>query len=88
MRLDKFLKISMIFKTRSSAEKAIDRGNVILNKKKPKSSAIVKIGDKLDVTFPLKEISYIIEDIKEKNVSKKEAKKLVTILGVKKIELF
>ena len=88
MRLDKFLKISMIFKTRSSAEKAIDRGNVILNEKKPKSSAIVKIGDKLDVTFPLKEISYKIEDIKEKNVTKKEAKKLITVLGVKKIELF
>ena len=33
MRLDKFLKISLIFKTRSSGEKIIEEGNVLINEK-------------------------------------------------------
>ena len=86
MRLDKFLKISCIFLTRSSAEKAIIKGNVFLNKQKTKPSANIKIGDFLTVTFPFKKINYRILKLNEKNVSKKEARDMTEIISEEKFE--
>ena len=86
MRLDKFLKTSLIYKTRSSAEKAIIRGSVILNEKKTKPSSNVKVNDYLVICFPLKIIKYQVLMLIEKNVSKKEAKEMVKIIGEQKIE--
>lgn len=86
MRLDKFLKISCIFATRSSAEKAIIRGNVILNNHNTKPSSNVKIGDFLTVKFPFKKIDYQILKISEKNVSKKEANEMFKIIKEEKFE--
>lgn len=87
MRIDKFLKIALIFKTRSSAEKAITKGLVLLNGKITKPAANIKIGDKITVKSPFKEIEYEITNISEKNVSKKEAKELVKILKETRNEL-
>jgi len=88
MRLDKFLKISLIFKTRSSAEKAIEKGNLLLNGSKTKPSSKVKEGDILKITSNTKIVEYKILEIKEKNVSKKEAKDMTEIISEEKIELF
>ena len=88
MRLDKFLKISCIFSTRSSAEKAIIQGNIILNEQKTKPSTNVKIGDYLIVIFPFKKVNYQILKLSEKNVSKKEAKDMVKIISEEKIEFY
>lgn len=87
MRLDKFLKTSLIYKTRSSAEKAITRGHVILNDKISKPSSNVKVGDYLTISFPLKKIKYQILMLSEKNVSRKEARDMYDILGVERFEL-
>ncbi len=86
MRLDKFLKVSCIFVTRSSAEKAINRGNVILNNNKTKPSSNIKIGDYLSINFPLKKVEFQILKICEKNVSKKDAKEMTKIIKEEKIE--
>jgi len=86
LRLDKFLKVSCIFVTRSSAEKAINRGNVILNNNKTKPSSNIKIGDYLSINFPLKKVEFQILKICEKNVSKKDAKKMTKIIKEEKIE--
>jgi len=86
MRLDKFLKISLIFKTRSSAEKAIDNGNVYLNGKPAKPASLIKVGDKMTIVFPIKKVEYEILEIKEKNVSKKEAKELIRLISEEKID--
>lgn len=86
MRIDKFLKIAMIFKTRSSAEKAIENGELLLNGKKIKPSSTVKIGDILTLKTLLKETTYQVLNISEKNVSKKDAKELTKIIEEKKIE--
>jgi ribosomal 50S subunit-recycling heat shock protein len=81
MRLDKFLKISLIFKTRSAAEKAIDRKSVLLNGKQTKPAARVSVGDTLTVIQPLKTVTYRVEAIAEKNVSRQEARELYTVTG-------
>jgi ribosome-associated heat shock protein Hsp15 len=86
MRLDKFLKLSAIYKTRSSAEKAIDNGNILLNGATTKPAASVRVGDELTVITPLKKSSYKIMNIFEKNVTKKEAKEMIVLTGEEKIE--
>jgi len=87
MRLDKYLKLSLIYKTRSSAEKDIENGNVLLNNKKAKPASSVTIGDKLKVTLPLKETEYEIICIYEKNVSRKMAREMYKVIGEKSFEL-
>ena len=87
MRLDKFLKTSLIFKTRSSAEKAIEQGNVLLNNSKAKPSSNIKVGDFLVVTSLLKRTSYKVLELKDKNVSKKEARDMFDIIGEEKFEV-
>ena len=86
MRLDKYLKISLIFKTRSSGEKEIDRGNVLLNDNKAKPSSSVKAGDKLTVIFPLKKLEFRVLKILDKNVSRKDAKEMYEVIGEEQIE--
>ncbi len=86
MRLDKFLKISMIFKTRSSAEKLIDNNKILINDKPAKPSANIKIGDIITVETLFKKTKYQVLNISEKNVSKKDAKELTKIIGEETIE--
>lgn len=86
MRLDKFLKISCIFATRSSAEKSIIQGNVLLNNLKSKPSSNIKTGDNLTIISPFKKINYEVIKIYEKNVSKKEAKEMLNFIGEEKFE--
>jgi ribosome-associated heat shock protein Hsp15 len=80
LRLDKFLKTSLIFKTRSSGEKAIENGEILLNEKPVKPSSTVHVGDMMTVRFPLKTTVYRILEIFEKNVSKKQAKEMVEVV--------
>lgn len=80
MRLDKFLKTSLIFKTRSSGEKAIENGSVKLNDKPVKPSSTAQAGDIITVTLPLKKTTYKILQILENNVSKKMAKEMFEII--------
>ncbi|HOJ64919.1 MAG TPA: RNA-binding S4 domain-containing protein [Spirochaetota bacterium] len=87
MRLDKFLKISLIFKTRSSAEKSIEDNEILLNGKIAKPSSNIKEGDILTIKFPFKTVTYKILKIEEKNISKSEAKKMYEILKEEKNEL-
>jgi ribosomal 50S subunit-recycling heat shock protein len=86
MRLDKFLKISCLFTTRSSAEKSITLGNVLLNNLKSKPSSNVKIGDNLTIITPFKKSNYEVLKIFEKNVSKKEAREMLSLTGEENIE--
>jgi ribosomal 50S subunit-recycling heat shock protein len=87
LRLDKFLKISLIFKTRSSGEKTIEEGNVLINDKMAKPSSNIKIGDILTIRTSLKKTNYKILQIAEKNVSKKDARELYEILNEEHYEI-
>ena len=86
MRLDKFLKVACIYKTRSSAENAINKGDILLNDRKAKPALIVKVGDILSINFLLKKVKYQVLKISEKNVSKQEAREMVKIIGEERFE--
>ncbi|MFA7116902.1 MAG: S4 domain-containing protein [Bacteroidales bacterium] len=49
VRIDKYLWSIRIFKTRSDAQEACDKGRVLVNKLKAKSSKNIKTEDRIDV---------------------------------------
>ena len=52
MRIDKFLQIAKLIKTRSDAKKACDLGYVFLNGRRAKASLRVKPGDVIQLNLP------------------------------------
>lgn len=79
MRIDKYLKVSRIIKRRTVAKEACDKGLVQINDKVVKSSAEVKVGDVLTLTFGEKIIKYRVVEIKE-HVLKNDAKQLYEVI--------
>ena len=78
-RLDKWLNISCLFKTRAQATKACDDRKVKVNGDVAKPAKMIKAGDVLTIknkngTF----INYTVTALAFKNVSAKEAKNLYT----------
>ncbi|RMF59195.1 MAG: RNA-binding S4 domain-containing protein [Calditrichaeota bacterium] len=76
IRLDKWLKLSRIFKTRALAARACDDGKVKVDEQRAKPSKLIKVGDKITVKRRSKYQSYEVRMIPRKNVSKADAKLL------------
>lgn len=77
VRLDVFLDVSCLFKTRSEAQRAIKGGKVDVNGENAKPQKNVKPGDVLDITRPLgKRQRVIIQGVTENHIAKAEARKL------------
>ena len=76
MRLDKYLKTALIFKTRSGGEKNIENGGVLLNGKIAKPASQVKEGDLITIRTLEKETTYKILQLLEKNVSRQMAREI------------
>jgi len=53
MRVDLFLRVSGILKTRTLAGQACDGGHVALNGRVAKASAQVRPGDRIDMVMPV-----------------------------------
>ncbi|MFQ5753753.1 MAG: RNA-binding S4 domain-containing protein [bacterium] len=76
IRLDKWLKISRIFKTRALATRACEEGKVKVNDKKSKPARMIKISDKINIKIKSNYRTYEVLDIVYKSISKKDAKLL------------
>ena len=77
VRLDVWLDVACIFKTRSEAQKAIKGGKVNVNGENAKSQKLVKPGDVLDITRQFgRKIRVIVSGVTENHIPKAEAKKL------------
>jgi ribosome-associated heat shock protein Hsp15 len=76
MRLDKWLKIARIIKTRNHAAEACDQGKVKVNESAAKPAKLVKIGDTVSVKFKWRTRTFDILDIVQKSIKAEEAKKL------------
>jgi ribosome-associated heat shock protein Hsp15 len=68
MRLDKWLKIARIFKTRTEASDAVDGGAVKINGERTKPAKLVRIGDVLTVRQGNKYRTIKIKVVTEKQV--------------------
>ena len=76
IRLDKWLKIARIFKTRTQAGHACEAGRVKVNGAVAKSAKIIKKGDTLTVKHTNRYRELEVLDISFKSISTKEAREL------------
>lgn len=76
IRLDKWLKIARIFKTRSQAAEACNQGKVQVNDRVAKPSRTIKIGDTIAVKIKWKTRRFDVLDIVQKSIKADQAKLL------------
>jgi len=76
IRLDKWLKISRLFKTRALATRACDDGKVKVNDQKSKPARMIKVDDKITIKRKSKYHTFNVLEIVHKNISNKDAKLL------------
>ena len=77
MRLDVWLDICCLFKTRSEAQKAIKGGKVDVNRQSGKPQKELKLGDEIDITRPLgRRQRVVVRGFAEQHIAKAEARKL------------
>ena len=76
IRLDKWLKIARIFKTRSQATKACDEGEVKVTGEKAKAAKPIRPGDKLTIKVHSHYRELEVLDISFKSISAKKAREL------------
>lgn len=81
LRIDKYLKFSLIFKTRNSADNALKAGDISVNDKLAKPSTKVKRGDIIEVDFPNSNIKYEVLELYDKSVNKEIARNSYRIIS-------
>lgn len=78
MRLDKFLKVSRIIKRRTLANEVCDGGRVMMNGRRAKAGAEVKVGDLIVIDFGRRQLTFEVLEVRE-NVRAAEARDLYTV---------
>ena len=77
MRLDVWLDVTCLFKTRSEAKKACEGGKVDLNGQAAKPHREIKVGDEIDITHRFgRRQKVAVRELAEQHIKKAEAKKL------------
>ena len=77
VRLDTWLDVACLFKTRSEAQKACKNGKVTVNGTVAKTHRVVKIGDELEINRPMGRKQLItVLGVAETHVPKAEARLL------------
>ena len=79
MRLDKYLKVSLLIKRRTVANDACDAGRVMVNDKVVKASYDVKVGDVIEIQFGNKSVKVEVTQVMD-TVKKEDAKEMFTYL--------
>jgi ribosome-associated heat shock protein Hsp15 len=81
MRLDQWLDVACLFKTRSEAQKACRGGKVDVNGQVAKPHREIKIGDELSITRPLgRRQRVVVRGLAEQHIPKAEARELYSDL--------
>jgi ribosome-associated heat shock protein Hsp15 len=76
-RLDVWLDVACLFKTRSEAQKAVRNGKIAVNGQPAKAHRLLRPGDELVIGRPFgRKQTIIVKSIAEKHVSKVEARLL------------
>ena len=77
MRLDVWLDVSCLFRTRSEAQKACKGGKVDVNGQASKPHRELKEGDEIEITRPLgRRQKVVVRAFAEQHIPKAEARKL------------
>jgi len=77
VRLDIWLDVSCLFKTRSEAKRACEGGKVDVNRQVAKPNRVIKEGDRLEITRPFgRRQQVIVRGLAEQHLRKAEARQL------------
>jgi ribosome-associated heat shock protein Hsp15 len=77
VRLDVYLDVACLFRTRSEAQKACKGGKVEVNQVSAKPHRDVRVGDEIVITRPLGRKQHVrITALEEKHIPKAEARRL------------
>ena len=77
MRLDLWLDVVCLFRTRSEAQKACNAGKVDVNGAAGRPHRDLKVGDRIEITRPLGRRQHVIvRGFAERHIPKPEARKL------------
>ena len=79
MRLDKYLKVSILTKRRTVANEACDACRVMINGKTAKAGTDVKVGDVIEIVFGTRNVKVELLDVQE-TTRKEDAKELFRYL--------
>ncbi|SFB78051.1 S4 domain-containing protein [Brevinema andersonii] len=79
MRLDKWLKVTLIFKQRSKVVSYIENNKIRVNNEPVKASKTVKIGDVISIQKEIGVYHYTVLRLSEKNVTTVEAKEMYAL---------
>lgn len=79
MRIDKWLKVVLIFKQRAKAVDAIEKNRIKINGKNAKASSTVKIGDRVSIDRELGTYHYTVLSLIEKNVTTAMAREMYEV---------
>jgi ribosomal 50S subunit-recycling heat shock protein len=77
MRLDKYLKVSMLIKRRVIAKELADAEKVSVNGKVAKPNCEIKVGDTLVITLPSKVLKVEVTSINDKDFFKNPMYQLI-----------
>lgn len=76
IRLDKWLKIARIIKTRNQAVAACDEGRVKVNDQIAKPAKLIKVGDVISIKFNWRTRTFDVLDVVQKSVKAEQARSL------------
>ncbi len=77
MRLDIWLDVSCLFRTRSEAQKACKAGKVEVNGQAAKPNRDIRSGDEIVISRPLgRKQRVVVYDVTDKHIARKEARAL------------
>ncbi|HKL47922.1 MAG TPA: RNA-binding S4 domain-containing protein [Candidatus Izemoplasmatales bacterium] len=79
MRLDKYLKVSRIFKRRTIAKEVSKNGRVQINGRVAKPGTELKLGDLLDISYGQKKIKIKVLELKN-HIKKEDANSMYQII--------
>ncbi len=86
MRVDRFLKIVGIFKSREQARKACKEGFVRINGIAVKPSREVVAGEVVEVEIPVRRVRFRILALPKGNIPKKDREKYIEIIEDRRIK--
>src|SRR3989442_1521552 len=77
VRLDVWLDVACLFKTRSEAQKACRGGKVAVNGQTARPNRLIRPGDQVDITRPLgRRQRVLVRDVAQRHLAKADARRL------------
>ena len=77
VRLDVWLDVACLFRTRSEAQKACTGGKVAVNRQAAKPNRLMRVGDQLEISRPFgRKQLVVVRGLAERHVARAEARQL------------